>query len=439
MKKFNVIVCVFFILHGVTAQETSLSLSEALRVAVSKNYGILIAKNDAALAAHNNNWTNAGAYPELRFNANPSISSNSLEQKLVNGTEIKRNNALSEVINANVQLNWNLFNGFKLYATKDRLTSLERIGQLNIESEILSLVYEVSAAYYNVIRLQNLSKVTREQITVSKDRVALEEKKFNLGRGGKSDLLQAKLDLQELQIIHNKQENDVQDAYAQLFHLMQEKQFTTPRLTDTISGKQNISGIGIQMNYDQHPQLKILNEQMLVNSLTKRELLAERIPSINFLGAYNFNRTENQAGFNLFSLNYGPIAQLQISVPLFDGKRISKSSKALDYSYQTIALQKEMWASNTNYEIELNNRKAEQSLKIYELEQSRMQLALENLEVIKEKLRLASITSLEFSQAQFTIIDIAAKMQDALYESMLAKLQVDYLSGKLSDKVTSPK
>jgi outer membrane protein TolC len=123
----------------------------------------------------------------------------------------------------------------------------------------------------------------------------------------------------------------------------------------------------------------------------------------------------------------------------FDGKRISKSSKALDYSYQTIALQKEMWTSNTNYEIELNNRKAEQSLKIYELEQSRMQLALENLEVIKEKLRLASITSLEFSQAQFTIIDIAAKMQDALYESMLAKLQVDYLSGKLSDKLTSPK
>ena len=61
-----------------------------------------------------------GAYPELRFNANPSFSSNSLEQKLVNGTEIKRNNALSEVINANVQLNWNLFNGFKLYATKDR-------------------------------------------------------------------------------------------------------------------------------------------------------------------------------------------------------------------------------------------------------------------------------------------------------------------------------
>jgi outer membrane protein TolC len=145
----------------------------------------------------------------------------------------------------------------------------------------------------------------------------LEEKKFTLGRGGKSDLLQAKLDLQELQIIHNKQENDVQDAYAQLFHLMQEKQFTSPRLTDTISGKQNISGIGIQMNYDQHPQLKILNEQMLVNSLTKRELLAERIPSVNFLGAYNFNRTENQAGFNLFSLNYGPIAQLQISVPLF--------------------------------------------------------------------------------------------------------------------------
>lgn len=98
-----------------------------------------------------------------------------------------------------------------------------------------------------------------------------------------------------------------------------------------------------------------------------------------------------------------------------------------------------MWASNTDYEIQLNTRKAAQSLKIYELEQSRMELAKENLEVIKEKFRLATITSLEFSQAQFDIIDIAAKMQDALYESMLAKLQVDYLSGKLSDKLSSPK
>ncbi|MBK7693507.1 MAG: TolC family protein [Saprospiraceae bacterium] len=117
------------------------------------------------------------------------------------------------------------------------------------------------------------------------------------------------------------------------------------------------------MNYDQHPQLRILNEQMLVNNFAKRELLAERIPSLNFLGAYNFNRTENQAGFNLFSLNYGPIAQLQISVPLFDGRRISKSSKALDYSLQSLALQKEMWANNTDYEIQLNTRKAAQSLK----------------------------------------------------------------------------
>ncbi|MBK7693508.1 MAG: TolC family protein [Saprospiraceae bacterium] len=242
MKKFKIVICAFTILQAAVAQEGSLSLSEALQVAVSKNYGVLIAKNDAALAAHNNNWTNAGAYPELRFNANPSFSSNSLEQKLVNGTEIKRNNALSEVINANVQLNWNLFNGFKLYATKDRLEVIERIGQLNIESEILSLVYDVSAAYYNVIRLQNLSLVTLEQIEVSRDRVDLEEKKFKLGRTGKSDLLKAKLDLQELQIIFSKQEDDVRDAYARLFYLMQEKQIAFPKLTDTISGRKYFCG-----------------------------------------------------------------------------------------------------------------------------------------------------------------------------------------------------
>ncbi|MBK9639713.1 MAG: hypothetical protein IPO72_00080 [Saprospiraceae bacterium] len=55
---------------------------------------------------------------------------------------------------------------------------IERIGQLNIESEILSLVYDVSAAYYNVTRLQNLSLVTLEQSEVSRDRVDLEEKEI---------------------------------------------------------------------------------------------------------------------------------------------------------------------------------------------------------------------------------------------------------------------
>lgn len=44
MKKFKIVICAFTILQAAVAQEGSLSLSEALRVAVSKNYGVLIAK-----------------------------------------------------------------------------------------------------------------------------------------------------------------------------------------------------------------------------------------------------------------------------------------------------------------------------------------------------------------------------------------------------------
>ncbi|GAB1396082.1 hypothetical protein MASR1M65_08590 [Saprospiraceae bacterium] len=73
------------------------------------------------LTGINNSWSNAGAYPTIQADLTPTISSSNLNQKLASGLDINRNGVVAKNFNAEVNANWNVLNGFKLYTTKKRL------------------------------------------------------------------------------------------------------------------------------------------------------------------------------------------------------------------------------------------------------------------------------------------------------------------------------
>ena len=135
-------------------QSNLLSLDQAIMEGVQNNLGIKMIKQDEEIAEINNHWVNAGAYPEIIASINPSISSNNLDQKLSNGTNIHSNNVLFKNSNADLKLNWNVFNGFKVFATKEKLKQLQDIGSLNVKQSINELIYNIILTYTDILRLQ---------------------------------------------------------------------------------------------------------------------------------------------------------------------------------------------------------------------------------------------------------------------------------------------
>src|SRR5688572_17831148 len=77
------------------AQEPSkLSVDDAIRIAVEKNFDVEIVKNEQQIGAINNNWGTAGLYPTISATSTMGIASNNLEQKFFDGREINRNGAI---------------------------------------------------------------------------------------------------------------------------------------------------------------------------------------------------------------------------------------------------------------------------------------------------------------------------------------------------------
>jgi outer membrane protein len=94
-----------------------------------------------------------------------------------------------------VNLNWTIFDGLRMFATKSRLKKLEEMGELQFKEEVQQTVAQTLLVYYDVVRANQQLKAINETIRIAEERVKLADAKFQVGTAGKTDLLQAKVDL----------------------------------------------------------------------------------------------------------------------------------------------------------------------------------------------------------------------------------------------------
>ena len=245
---------------------------------------------------------------------NPSISSNNLDQKLSNGTNIHSNNVLFKNSNADLKLNWNVFNGFKVFATKEKLKQLQDIGSLNVKQSINELIYNIILTYTDILRLQEQIGVVKEQINIADIRLGIQQKKFDLGTTGKPELIAAQIDHNELLNLQLNLTRDQQNKKSLLEHLMGRTVEDKRQIQDSIQliPLAPLNDYLIQLS-NQSPELLMAYKDLEITKLNKKEINALKYPNVNLIAAYNFNRSQNEAGFSLLNQSYGPQGLINIT------------------------------------------------------------------------------------------------------------------------------
>ena len=112
----------------VSFPQEELSLEEAVKITLSNNYSINLARNDSKIADNNSNIGNAGFLPSLDASGSYIKSSNDTKQEYFDGRTIDRTGAKSNNISAGGELNWTIFDGLQMFASLDMLKELNRIG-----------------------------------------------------------------------------------------------------------------------------------------------------------------------------------------------------------------------------------------------------------------------------------------------------------------------
>jgi outer membrane protein TolC len=207
--RFSFLVIFSLLSHGIYAQDSIFSAKDAVNLALQQNLEIQIAQSDLEIASINNNWGNAGKWPLITASVNNTEALSNINQKLANGSSIERNNVSNNNFNTNVAISWRIFNGLRVRSTKERFESIEKMGNIALQQQIDQVVFDVLNIYNNIIRLKKQVSATTAIIDLSKERLKIAETRFNVGSGAKTDMLQAKIDL-------NAQEVNLQNIYKQL-------------------------------------------------------------------------------------------------------------------------------------------------------------------------------------------------------------------------------
>ena len=437
-KRFINSVLILIFLTGYTgyAQLRMLTIEEAVAAALKNNYDILLLKNDSAVYTLNNSYAKAAFLP--RFNASSAVlfNNNNLKQKLADGSERKQDGIRSNNISASLNMNWTVFDGLRMFATRDKLAEFVTLGSLSIKNQLINTISDIIKTYYNIVRQKQQRKAIEEQMGINEERVKQAEKKLSVGLGAKPELLQAKLDLNAQKAALLQQLTLIEKLKDQLNQLMVFEPGTTYEVADSIVFDNTLVAGDIFSSAEKNnTELLVAKQNIQLANTTLRERKADRFPIVSLNSAYNYNKTSNKLVVNnftpLFNRNHGFNYGVSISIPILNSFTVQRQIKEakLDIQYQQLIYDYQ----KTRINIAISNAYKDYELqkKTLELEESNIILAKENVYIAVERLRLGISTSLELRETQKSLEDAYNRLIAARYNTKVAETELLRLRGSL--------
>ncbi len=430
---FGAVVCLCSMaLSGRLAGQELMRVEDAIAIGLKNNYNILMAKNAEEAAALDYRYAFGAFLPVISGSATRSWTTANIKQKYSNGNDVERESSHSNNIHLSADLDWTLFDGLRVFATKDKLKAIQEAGALSVKAQVVNTIANIIQAYYNIVQTKQQLQSLAEQMSISEERVKIADNKFRSGLGSKIELLQAQVDLNAQKAAQLQQQTLITQNKAILNQLIALPADNDYAVSDSIPVDLNLSYPDIeQAALAQNPELLFAKKNIDISRLSLKEVLRSRLPVISFNSAYVFNKQASQAGFSLFNQSLGFNYGFSASIPILQGfsiKRQAESAK-LDIAYQ------ELNYANQQSQVSLELQNAYKDYQYYkqaiQLEEQNVQVAEENAQVTLAAFRVGQITSLEVKEAQRSLAEAQFRLITARYNAKEAETRLLRLRGDL--------
>jgi len=426
-----VFVCILLSLSSVNAQK-ALNLDDAIRISLKNNFDILVSRNDASIATVNNTPGNAGMLPTVAISGSADYSRNNTYQKYPDGSSANFPSANSTILTAGAQLSWKLFDGGKMFVTKSKLNEIESLGEILYKDKVLQTLFNVVSAYYDVVRQHQQLKSIQVALNYNKDRVIIAQAGFNAGSLLKTDLLQAKIDMNVILENQINQEYIIIEAEKTLNLLLGQSKDSVFAIQDSIplDYTPNRTDLVKKLN-SSNTSILSFQKQIDIAGLATKEYKSGYLPYVDFRAGYYFSQSTNPNTTISQTRSVGPQVGGSVVIPLFsagENKRkvaVAKiQTQSAVYDLQNIKLQVNNLLDNTLIDYENQQR-------LLQIETENNELALENIKISLERLRLGQTTSLEVHIAQEDFVQSNTRLINFRYNLKLAETRLKQLVSDL--------
>jgi len=408
--------------------------SEAIALALVNNYGIIIANNTLDIAENNKSVFNSGYLPTLTGNAGATYNrdsgrtefNNEFEPRVISGAESSR-------YNANINLNYTLFDGLGRHYDYKRLKEEFNLSELQARETIENTIAQLLTVYYDIARRSENLKSLDETLDISNDRLTRAEYQFEYGQNTMLDVLNAEVDI-------NNDSINVINARQSLINAKRDLNFVTGNnipqefaVDTTITFLLELNKEDLMNKMNRNNVSLIQNEKNIaINEFILKANKSGYLPTVGLTGTYGWNETNNNAA-NIVALTTttGLSAGINFSWNLFDGGGTITRVKNAQINLANQKLIKEQ----LKQDIERNFNNAwddyQNKLRIFNVQQDNIITAKNNFVRTQEKFKLGQVTSIEFRQAQLNLLSSELARNQAKYDAKLAEVAVLQISGEL--------
>lgn len=434
MNKNLTLIILFFVIPIFTPAQVVYDLKSCIEIGLQKNYDIRITRNNQEISDNNLTLGNAGYLPTIDLTAGYSGTSNNTTQNLTNGEQNKNNGINNQLLNAGVNLNWTVFDGFNIQTNHKRLKELKQMGELNTRLEIENFIANLSAEYYNYIqqniRLENL----KHAVKLSKERLRIVEARYQIGDGSRLEMQQARVDFNSDSSQLIKQYEILNASRISLNQMMAIDEVDQPIQTDEIeiSFDELLDQNDIwQKTLASNSFLLLADKNKNLSVLDLKSAQSENYPYLKVNAGYGLSKNIYNTGTidnqRTMGLNYG----VTLGFNIFSGgnrkrkqrnAKIEIENKQLQYEQTLLSLKADfanIWMAYKN-NIELTN-----------LERENVETARENHEIAAERHKLGDLAGIELREAQISLLDAEERLVKAEYDTKLCEISLMQISGQI--------
>ncbi len=433
LNRNKIITTVFFVLICNYINAQSLTLKAAVDSALMNNLGVQITKNYAEISENNNSAGNAGMLPSVDIAGGSTYAKTSIRQETSAGGVTDKTGVTNKTLNGSIALTWTIFDGARMFATKNKLELLQKQGELNVKQEIISTIASVSQAYFDLVRQQTLLNKTREVIGYYEERKRLADTKLSLGSAARTELLQATVDYNSELSNIEQQKIYVAAARIRLNELLVKPVDDSIVAADSLVIAETGLTYGSLVSKIESGNLD-LQEQLLLQDIAKQELKetrSGRFPVIDVNAGYNFNRSTTSQGFFLENQSSGPNAGIGLRWNLFNGFVTSNQVKNAKLMEENAKLNAENIHQQAMAALATAWQNYAGALTIVKQQQESEKMASDNLDIMMKRFRLNESNVLELREAQRSLEDVQVRLANAVYDANIAAMSLKQLTGML--------
>ncbi len=431
-SRLYIIISFTILILPVVLNGQSISLQDCISTALDKNYSVKISKNNLTIAG--NNVTLSPFLPNVTLGSRQTRYDYDLKTY---NQENNPDNSTSKysTINTNVALNWTLFDGFSMFATRDKQKELSSQGEFKFRSTAENLVMNISSQFYLIISLQNQVKLLQELVSISSERYSQALMRYKIGKDSGLESKQAKIYLNSDSSKLIIQQESVKNAYIKLFEMMNVPLDSKILINDTIVPEAQMALESLlKRAMENNTSLLLSKSGQKVSELDIKLAKANRYPVLGLSASYNYNFTQSTLFPSKYNETTGPNMGLSFSLPLFSGFETNRKIANAKLDNQNASLEYEQTRQGLEVDIRQEYNTYANNLQLINFEIESQDAAFLNLDAAIEKYRIGSLSGIEFRDFQLSYLDASVRKISALYQAKMSEITLHLLAGDLFNK-----